>query len=156
MRRFLALVVVLTAAVLVSVVPSSAQEAPISATVLTPRSVFPDDVKLKVWVGDRYVKVDASRTVVVKFVVQPGAEFPWHTHAGPVIVNVKRGTLEYIDDSCNSTAYPAGTAFVDLGADIHSAVNPGSTPTVIVATFFHAPPDPDPLLTPATPPACAA
>ena len=36
---------------------------------------------------------DPSRTVTIKFHVQPEAQFPWHTHPGPVVVNVKRGSL---------------------------------------------------------------
>ncbi len=159
MRRVLTLASVLAVAVLVIVVPSSADEPPITATVLTPRSLFPDDVQLKVTVGENTVKVDdPSRTVVVKFHVQPGAQFPWHSHAGPVLVNVKRGSLTYVDNECVETNYPKGTAFFDLGhGHVHSAYNPSETKeTVLVATFLEAPPEPEPLLIPATAPACAS
>jgi quercetin dioxygenase-like cupin family protein len=145
------------------VLPSAAQQAPppIAAEVLTGRAVFPDDVDLmikrKLSGGHpEIVKTeDPSRTVTARFTVQPGAQFPWHTHAGPVIVNVVAGTLVYVGaDDCTEHAYPAGTAFVDLGhGDVHSAFNPsGSDVTVLVATFLEAPESGD-LLIPAEAPA---
>jgi len=155
-KRVFVLGVALAAAILVIVVPSSAQEAPITATVLTPRSVFPDDVSMTVTLNGHTVEVDdPSRTVTIKFHVQPEAQFPWHTHPGPVVVNVKRGSLTLVDDECVQTNYPKGTAFVDLGhGHVHTAYNPSDTKeAVLVATFFEAPEDPGALLIPATAPA---
>jgi quercetin dioxygenase-like cupin family protein len=151
--RLFALTVALAAAVLVSVVPSSADDAPapIESRVMTPRSVFPDDVTLTVEVGEDTVTVEPSRTVVVKSILQPGAVFPWHSHAGPVVVNVKRGTFTYVDAACARTPYEAGEAFVDLGIHVHTAYA-GPRETVVTATFFNAPPEPEPLLIPATAP----
>jgi quercetin dioxygenase-like cupin family protein len=84
---------------------------------------------------------DPSRTLVARFTVQPGAQFPWHTHAGPVIVNVTRGALVYVDaDDCVERTYPAGTAFVDSGhGHVHTALNRTGEETELVATFFEAP-----------------
>jgi quercetin dioxygenase-like cupin family protein len=155
-KRMFVLATVVAAAVLMIVVPSTAQVAPITATILTPRSVFPDDVSMTVTVNGHTVEVaDASRTVTAKFLVQPGAQFPWHTHPGPVFVNVKRGSLTYVSDECEKTDYPKGTAFVDLGhGHVHTAFNPSDTKeTVLVATFFEAPAEPGPLVIPATAPA---
>ncbi len=148
-----------------NVLPSAAQEAPppIASEFLTGRAVFPDRVGLKVKVkldggATRVVKVrDASRTVVGRFTVQPGARFPWHTHSGPVIVNVVSGALVYVPaEDCKGRTYPAGTAFVDPGrGHVHTAYNPTDEPTVFVATFFKAPAD-GPLLIPAeAPPGCS-
>ena len=105
------------------------------------------------------VKVDdPSRTVDVKYTVQPGARFPWHTHYGPVIVNIISGSLTYVvgmrhgpTTMCEEKPYTAGQAFVDPGhGHIHSAYNPGTVPTVFIATFFEAP-ETGPLLIPADP-----
>lgn len=96
---------------------------------------------------------DPSRTVVARFTVQPGARFRWHTHRGPVVVNVVQGELIYLPShDCVERTYPAGTAFVDPGhGHIHTARNPSSDEvTVFVATFFSAP-APGPLLIPASP-----
>jgi quercetin dioxygenase-like cupin family protein len=97
---------------------------------------------------------DPSRTLVARFTVQPGAQFPWHSHAGPVIVNVTQGELVYVGaEDCVKRSYPAGTAFIDAGhGHVHTAFNATDKVTVIVATFFEAPAA-GPLLIPADAPA---
>ena len=98
---------------------------------------------------------DPSRTVVVRYTVQPGAQFPWHSHAGPVVVNMVSGALTYVGaEDCAQRIYAAGQAFVDPGqGHVHTAFNPTNTPTVFVATFFDAPAE-GPLLIPAAPGGC--
>jgi quercetin dioxygenase-like cupin family protein len=143
--------------------PLAAQEPPLPITTefLSPRSVFPDDIDMKIKInrggGTEVVKVvDPSRTVTTRHTIQPGARFPWHSHAGPVLVNVVVGTLVYVETDCGERAYPAGTAFVDAGhGHVHSAYNPTGGETVIVATFFESPAAGS-LLIPADTPACAA
>ena len=132
-----------------NVVPSAAQEPPppISTEPLTGRATFSADVglKLKNTLDGEATEVakakDASRTVVARITVQPGAQFPWHTHPGPVVANVTQGALTYVAaDDCVEHEYPAGTAFVDAGGNhVHSAINRTGGPTVVVATFFDAP-----------------
>ena len=133
-----------------NVVSSAAQVSPppIGTEVLTPtRATFTDDVSLKLKNkvdGEKTVIAkakDASRTVVARITVQPGAQFPWHTHPGPVVANVTQGALTYVAaDDCVEHEYPAGTAFVDAGGDhVHSAINRTGGLTVVVATFFDAP-----------------
>jgi quercetin dioxygenase-like cupin family protein len=146
-----------------NVLPSAAQgpqPPPIATELLTSRAVFTDDVDLKFKIkldgkATRVVNVkDPSRTVTARFTVQPGAQFPWHSHRGPVVVNVTQGELVYVGaDDCVERAYPAGTAFVDPGqGHVHTAFNQTSSPTVFVATFFAAP-EVGPLLIPAEAPA---
>ena len=75
---------------------------PIAVEVLTGRAVFTDDVAVQIRnkLDGHATHVsnskEPSRTVVAKITVQPGAQFPWHTHPGPVIVNVAQGELTYI------------------------------------------------------------
>jgi quercetin dioxygenase-like cupin family protein len=165
-RGAFAAALITAVAIGVNVVPSWAQNPPpppIAPEVLTPRSAFVDDIDLKVKIkldgrATNVVNVgDPSRTVVVKYTVQPDAEFPWHTHAGPVFVNIVEGALTYIDaETCNERTYYAGQAFVDPGqGHVHSAYNPGNAPMVLVATFFDAPEAPAPLLIPAADPMCS-
>ena len=164
-KRGAALAATLVIAVLLigaSVMPSGAQPAPppIASEFLSGRAVLTDDVdlKLKIKLDGQATAVvhakDPSRTVVGRFTVQPGAQFPWHTHRGPVIVNVVEGELVYVAaDDCVERAYPAGTAFVDPGhGHVHTAFNPTDGVTVFVATFFEAPAE-GPLLIPAEAPA---
>ena len=120
---------------------------PIAVEVLTQRAVFTDDVELQIrnkpdshgtHVANSH---HPSRTVVAKLTVQPGAQFPWHTHPGPVIVNVAQGELTYImAEDCVDRPYAAGTAFVDPGRGmVHTAVNRTGEVTVLLATFFEVP-----------------
>ena len=139
----------LAAAAAINVIPSAALDPPppIAAEPLTARSVFPDEVDMKIKLkhpggGTMVVNVgDPSRTVDVKYTVQPGAQFPWHSHYGPVIVNIVSGSLTYVPaGTCVEKTYSAGESFVDAGhGHVHTAYNPGSQPTVFIATFFEAP-----------------
>ena len=145
------------------VLPAAAQAPPppIAAEPLTLRSVFVDDISLKVKIKrdggatDVVDEKDPSWTVVVRYTVQPGAQFPWHSHAGPVVVNLVSGALTYVGaEDCAQRIYAAGQAFVDPGqGHVHTAFNPTNTPTVFVATFFDAPAE-GPLLIPAAPGGC--
>jgi quercetin dioxygenase-like cupin family protein len=143
-----------------NVMPSAAQTPPppITTEFLTGRADFTDHVTLKAklkldGMKTRVVKVaDPSRTAVARFTVQPGAQFPWHSHRGPVVVTVVSGELTYVAaDDCMEREYPAGTAFVDPGqGHVHTAFNATDDVTVFVATFFAAPAE-GPLLIPASP-----
>ena len=145
------------------VLPAGAQAPPLPIVpeVLTPRSVFVDgnSVKLKIKLDGQATDVvdvqDPSSTVVVRYTVQPGAQFPWHSHAGPVVVNLVSGALTYVGaEDCVPRTYAAGQAFVDPGqGHVHTAFNPTNAPTVFVATFFDAPAE-GPLLIPAAPGGC--
>lgn len=153
-------VVVMAVVAGIFVLPSAAQDPPppISSEPLTSRSVFPDNVTLKVKIklDGRATKVveldDASRTVAVRYTIQPGAQFPWHSHAGPVFVNVIQGGITYLDgDTCAEHSYGAGQAFVDPGqGHVHTAYNRTNGVTIFVATFFGAPAEGS-LLIPAEP-----
>ena len=145
-RLVVSLLVVGAAAGLLLPLAAQAQT-PIAVEILSPRGVFTDDVDLQF----RY-KLDGkptrvinssnpSRTVVARITVQPGAQFPWHTHAGPVIVNAAKGELVYVQAvDCVERSYPVGTAFVDPGrANVHTAFNPTGGETVLIATFFETP-----------------
>jgi quercetin dioxygenase-like cupin family protein len=150
----------LAAAFAVNVIPAVAGDPPppIAAEPLTPRSVFPDEVDMKFKLklhGQGMVVInvdDPSRTVDVKYTVQPGAQFPWHSHRGPVVVTLVSGSLAYIPaDTCHERTYVAGQSFVDPGhGHVHSAINRGTEPMVFIATFFEAPAE-GPLLIPADP-----
>lgn len=153
----------LALAVVLTVVPSSADDEPpppIAAEPLTAMSQFTDDVKaqFRFKLDGRATTVvnvkDASRTMVVKFTVQPAARFPWHTHPGPVIVNMVEGTLTLVNASdCVERPYGPGTAFVDPGhGNVHTAFNGTANPIVFYATFFEVP-EGGPFTIPVDPPA---
>jgi len=150
----LLLAVVLTVGV--AVFPSAAQTPPppIAVELLTDRGVFTDDVSMTLRLqytqrpGEtrpaKDLKIgmeDASRTVVAKITVQPGARYPWHTHPGPVLVNVAQGELVYIAaKDCVERHYDTGEVLVDPGrGNVHTAYNPTDGETVLYATFLEVP-----------------
>jgi quercetin dioxygenase-like cupin family protein len=142
-----------------AVMPSLAVN-PIEVEPLTVRSPFTDelDLQFKLKIDGHATSVikfeDPGMTQVVRFTVQPGAMFPWHSHEGSVVVNVTSGELVYVMAvDCMERSYGPGEAFLDPGrGHVHTAFNPGTTPTVLVATFY-GPSATAPLSTPATPPA---
>lgn len=85
--------------------------------------------------------------------LQPGGHSGWHSHAGPVLVVVKSGTVtsyEWNDPNCTPEIYSAGQAFLDSG-DGHDARNEGTVAADVVFTYLLPPgaalrselPDPD-------------
>ena len=84
---------------------------------------------------------EPGRSVVAEITVQPGAAFPWHTHPGPIFVNVASGELVYVPASdCRERHYLAGNVFVDPGrGNVHTAYNASDEVTVLIATFFEVP-----------------
>jgi quercetin dioxygenase-like cupin family protein len=155
----LALMLALGLLAAMAVMPTLAQT-PIEVQPLSGRAIFTDDIDLKAKVkldGQATIVInmdDPSWTQVVMFTVQPGVMFPWHSHPGMVAVNVTGGELVYVSAmDCVERHYLAGTAFVDPGhGHVHTAFNPGSVPTVLVATFYGLT-QTGPLSTPVAPPA---
>ena len=120
---------------------------PIASEPLTQRHQFTDDVSVQVRLKpngrprDVVNLDDASRMAVVRFTIQPGVRFPWHSHPGLVMVAVTKGELVFVyGDDCVQRHYPTGTAFVDPGfGNVHYAFNPTGGELVIVATFLGVP-----------------
>lgn len=131
----------------------------ISTTQIGPRSQFTDDVDTRIrfqFDGQRrqLVKLDdTSRITTVEITIPPGGVYPWHTHPGPVLINVAEGEFVYrLASDCLDREYGAGEALIDAGGDnVHTAYNPGDTDTRVVATLLGAPAD-GPLTIPATGP----
>jgi quercetin dioxygenase-like cupin family protein len=75
---------------------------------------------------------------VQRIVAVPGGTFGWHTHPGPTLVTVLRGTLTlYHDEDCtDGIAYGQGTSFSNLPHEVHLARNEGSEELVILASYF--------------------
>jgi quercetin dioxygenase-like cupin family protein len=138
-----------------TIVPSMAQTPPppiaveeLTSSNGTPvRGAFTDDVaaQLRTKLDGRATGVinmkDPSRIAVARITVQPGAQFPWHTHHGPVVVSVVQGELVYVNaDDCIERRYPVGSAFIDPGrGNVHTAFNRGAGVTILAATFLEAP-----------------
>jgi predicted metal-dependent enzyme (double-stranded beta helix superfamily) len=72
---------------------------------------------------------DPSDVYVVSNIVAPGGHSGWHTHPGPSVVSVVRGTATVYhgnDPSCTPTRYGTGMGFVDQGSGhVHLVRNEG-------------------------------
>jgi len=87
-----------------------------------------------------------------------GASTGWHTHPGPAIVTVVRGSLTYEDGAqnrCRQIPYAAGEGFVDRGfGHVHRAVA-GSTGVDFYVTYLLPPGTPTHVIPESAPPQCA-
>jgi quercetin dioxygenase-like cupin family protein len=107
---------------------------------LAPGSLLePVRIKLKDHSGGFGDGTAVAQISVIKYTVQPGGYFGWHTHGGPVWVVVAAGTLSLYDGddaTCTAHTQSAGSAFLDPGDHVHNARNEGTVPVVVYATFL--------------------
>jgi len=73
---------------------------------------------------------------------QPGGHSGWHSHPGPVFIQVVSGTMTFYesdDPTCTPVTRTAGQGFLDYGDHAHMARNESATVAQNVVTYF-APP----------------
>ena len=69
----------------------------------------------------------------------PGGFSGWHSHPGPAIVSVRSGTLTFYeadDPNCTPHVFPAGTAVVEPGGDVHIARNEHAENLTLNVTYI--------------------
>ena len=79
---------------------------------------------------------------VQRIVFQPGGQSGWHTHPGPVLIQVLTGTVTFYmedDPSCTPIVRTAGQSYLDLGEHPHIARNETGQVAENLVTYF-APP----------------
>ncbi|HWH95511.1 MAG TPA: cupin domain-containing protein [Baekduia sp.] len=74
--------------------------------------------------------------------IAPGGRSGWHHHPGLVFGAVQTGTVTFVDASCDTTVYRAGSVFIESGDEPHEARNLTNQPVTIYGTFIA--PDADP------------
>jgi quercetin dioxygenase-like cupin family protein len=93
------------------------------------------------WHG-QYAEVKPEADLVVQRITfAPGAQFGWHSHPGPAVVNVVSGTLTYYAgiDPCTPVPYAAGNSFLDQGGGfVHNARNEGAD-NLVITVFYTLP-----------------
>jgi hypothetical protein len=122
-----------------------------SGTTSTPlgRATFsdPDDQNFKVKriSGDWHIEIKSKPAfdmAVQSITFQPGGQSGWHTHPGPVFIQVVSGTMTFYksdDPTCTPIVRTAGQGYLDVGEHPHIARNESATPAQNVVTYF-APP----------------
>jgi len=87
------------------------------------------DVSMEIAPLARAVKHHRADVFVWHLRLAPNSALGWHTHPGPAIVTVVRGTLGYqheVNGECVTTWYSAGTGFMDSGfGHVHRAISRG-------------------------------
>jgi len=101
------------------------------------------NIKRKTGDWDVQIKSKPAFDIAVQSIVfQPGAQSGWHTHPGPVFIQVVSGTMTFYqsdDPTCTPIVRTAGQGFLDLGESAHIARNESGAPATNVVTYF-APP----------------
>ncbi|MBX0295981.1 hypothetical protein [Haloarcula nitratireducens] len=119
----------------------------LSVDVLAPHATFTDEVGMALGVtfeqgGDEAAFVrDPSTVVFARVTLDPGGTTGWHTHPGPVIVNLAEGELDVVfSHTCTTHTYAAGEAFVDPGGHTEIATNASDTRRAVAYVLFLAVP----------------
>ena len=117
-----------------------------SASTLLGRATFSDpsdDVfKVKRMTGDWHVEIKAKPAVdvaVQSIAFQPGGHSGWHSHPGPVFIQVTAGVMTFYesdDPTCSPIVRTKGQAYLDHGEHAHIARNESGAPAQTVVTYF--------------------
>ena len=120
-----------------------------STSTLLGRATFGDPAdqtfKVKRLTGDWHVEIKAKPALdlaVQSIVFQPGGQSGWHSHPGPVFIQVVSGTMTFYesdDPACTPVVRTAGQGFLDVGEHAHIARNETAAPAQNIVTYF-APP----------------
>jgi len=120
-----------------------------STSTLLGRATFADATgetfKVKRMTGDWHVEIKGKPAIdlaVQSIVFQPGGQSGWHSHPGPVFIQVVSGTMTFYeshDPTCTPVVRTAGQGFLDVGEHAHIARNETTAPAQNVVTYF-APP----------------
>ena len=81
---------------------------------------------------------------VNQITVQPAGFSGWHSHPGTTVVAVQSGQVRLYSEriaggKCRVRTFTAGQVFLEHPSIKYNAVNTGSEPYVVAATFFNVP-----------------
>ena len=72
-------------------------------------------------------------------VFQPGGQSGWHSHPGPVFIQVVSGTMTFYDSqdpNCTPVVRTAGQGYLDYGDHAHIARNESGATATNLVTYF--------------------
>jgi hypothetical protein len=123
-----------------------------SVSTLLGRATFSDPkdqtFKVKRITGDWHVEIKSKPALdlAVQSIVFPGGAYSgWHSHPGPVFIQVVSGVLTFYesdDPTCTAIVRTAGQGYLDVGSHAHIARNETNAPAQTLVTYF-APPGAD-------------
>jgi quercetin dioxygenase-like cupin family protein len=73
-----------------------------------------------------------------RIVIAPGGTLGWHSHPGPTVVTILRGTMSFYhaEDCTEEIEYGPGASFSNMPDEIHLARNEGTEDVVFYAFYF--------------------
>ena len=113
-----------------------------STSVLNGRATFAESFKVKRKTGDWEIDINAKDPVdvaVQTITFAPGAQSGWHSHPGPVFIQVVSGTMTFYesdDPACRGTVLTKGQGYLDTGEHAHIARNESGVAATNVVTYF--------------------
>ena len=120
-----------------------------STSTLLGRATFSDpndqNFHVKRITGDWHMEIKAKPAfdiAVQSILFRPGSQSGWHSHPGPVFIQVVSGTMTFYesdDPTCTPIVRTAGQSYLDKGDHAHIARNETDTPAQNLVTYF-APP----------------
>lgn len=142
-RRTVLLAIVGLVALGVGLIGSALATTPGGFTAETARGPLVDrplDVNWK-FGPENKVKLQTQGAVEIaaqRIVIAPGGTLGWHSHPGPTVVTILRGTMSfYHAEHCTmEIEYGPGQSFSNLPDEIHMARNEGSVELVVYASYF--------------------
>jgi quercetin dioxygenase-like cupin family protein len=125
----------------VQATPSTATSTPLATASIGPTKLFASN---HTSAGHPWAMFLATYGSTDGYVVEndfgPDQSTGWHSHAGPSLIFVVKGSVtNYASDQpqCRGVTYSAGTTFVDHGGtDVHELVNTGTGPAETIAVQF--------------------
>jgi quercetin dioxygenase-like cupin family protein len=144
---FVAIIGVALAGAAVATPPSGVAVATITATGTTTDAIHVANAGFVL--NTRDVAVINRQTIIA----QPGWSSGWHSHPGPTIVVVVRGTLSRYHGDCTRTESTAGQAFVE--GDSHAGVVRNESAGEVELQVTYVTPRGVPLRTDGANPGCA-
>ena len=119
-----------------------------TGTTSTPlgRATFsdPDDQNFKVkrMTGDWHIEIKSKPAfdlAIQSITFNPGSQSGWHTHPGPVFIQVVSGTMTFYksdDPTCTPIVRTQGQGYLDVGEHPHIARNETATDAQNIVTYF--------------------
>jgi hypothetical protein len=125
----------------VQATPSTATSTVLAQSVVTPLAVWGHG---KTAAGGRWAALLATYGMTDGYVVdnkfERGQSTGWHSHPGPSLIFVVRGTVTNYESGvrdCKGKSYSAGSSLVDAGGtDVHMLRNNGRVPAETIAVQF--------------------
>jgi quercetin dioxygenase-like cupin family protein len=107
-----------------------------AALVLCAAAPFAQDGITRADIQTHDLSAPGYQVVQQMIALQPGAIVTRHTHPGEEVTVVLEGTLQLEVAGQPSQSFTAGQGFTVPGGAVHGAVNTGSKPARILATYI--------------------